>query len=73
MHSTITAHYASSSMWQLEFNIEQTDHWYVSWDILHVRHRAGEDYQRYPPDKSVEGDEAILETPDRVTYQLEVA
>ena len=73
MQSTVYAHYASHSMWNLNFNIEQADHWYVSWDTLFVRHNPNEVYAKYPPDNSAEGDESVLEIPDRITYELKAA
>lgn len=60
---TVTAIYRTSSVWNIDFDLEDVHEYWIKWDTLFVVHNEGEDAIEYSPEVSAEDDHEAYKQP----------
>ena len=64
--STLFASYTPSSCWELEFDVNKCQDWYIRWDTLFCRFDEGADYIEFEPSVKASDDVYAFKDPIRV-------
>jgi len=48
---TVTAIYRTSSVWNIDFDLEKVHEYWIKWDTLFVVHKEGDEAVEYDPEE----------------------
>ena len=66
---TVTAIYQTSSVWNIDFDLEGVHEYWIKWDTLFVVHNEGEDAIEYSAEVSAEDDHEAYKQPLEVIVE----
>ncbi len=66
---TVTAIYQTSSVWNIDFDLESVHEHWIKWDTLFVIHNEGEDAIEYSADVSAEDDHEAYKQPLKIIIE----
>ncbi len=66
---TVTAIYQTSSVWNIDFDLEGVHEYWIKWDTVFVVHNEGDDAIEYSPDVSAEDDHEAYKQPLEVVVE----
>jgi hypothetical protein len=67
--TVITAIYQSTSVFNVDFDLQRVHKYWIKWDTLYVVHRAGEDPLEYKPMSSAEDDHECYKEPMEIVVE----